>query len=86
MLLVSRFDDKVTKIETVQNCYIAVSGCPGRRLDHALQCLQLAVQVFYHTIPHNPHPTLNGIEVKHRKPRSSAYFGQSDGGNLKPWQ
>jgi hypothetical protein len=41
------FKDKVSKIETVQNCYIAVSGCLDRRKDHALQCLQAALQVLF---------------------------------------
>ncbi len=45
LLLISQFNEKVTKIETVQNCYIAVSGCPGRLPDHTLLCLQAALKV-----------------------------------------
>jgi hypothetical protein len=45
MLLSNEFDDKVTKIEAVQNCYIAVSGCPVQRPDHTHLCLQAALKV-----------------------------------------
>jgi len=44
-LLLGYLQGEVTKIESVQNCYIAVSGCPTQRSDHALVCLQAALQV-----------------------------------------